>query len=190
MPDLKQLSGQDNSFLEIEKLGLPEGKVNQRVHDGHCTYLIPEERRFVNANTIRAAGGLVGEPDEIIHELRIREEAGLREIAQVHRGEFRLTPNQNIIVANVDAADVDRIEVLARDHGLLPAPTPSPRTRAGRKRGGWDTIDGCAKRRATTRLLHARVRHPYGRRHRCCDHSDGLQRRYCTAQHSARWSRP
>ena len=29
---------------------------------------------------------------------------GLREIAKVHRGDFRLTPNQNLVVANVDAA--------------------------------------------------------------------------------------
>jgi sulfite reductase (NADPH) hemoprotein beta-component len=50
---------------------------------------------------------------------------GLREIARVHTGEFRLTPNQNVVIANVIAANVDRIEALARDHGLLPDQTPS-----------------------------------------------------------------
>lgn len=44
---------------------------------------------------------------------------GLREIAKIHKGDFRMTANQNIIVAGVDAADKDHIEQLAREHGLL-----------------------------------------------------------------------
>ena len=44
---------------------------------------------------------------------------GLREIAKVHRGDFRLTPNQNLTIANVDPAgrtfiDVARRQVRAR----------------------------------------------------------------------------
>jgi sulfite reductase (NADPH) hemoprotein beta-component len=44
---------------------------------------------------------------------------GLREIARVHRGDFRITPNQNLIVAGVPASERGRIEGIARAHGLL-----------------------------------------------------------------------
>ena len=43
---------------------------------------------------------------------------GLREIARVHRGEFRLSPNQNLVIANVAEADKVAIETLAEVHGL------------------------------------------------------------------------
>ncbi len=44
---------------------------------------------------------------------------GLREIAQIHQGDFRITPNQNLIVAGVPARQRKRIESIARAHGLL-----------------------------------------------------------------------
>jgi sulfite reductase (NADPH) hemoprotein beta-component len=43
---------------------------------------------------------------------------GLREIAKVHRGEFRLTPNQNLIIANVALSERAQIESLVATHGL------------------------------------------------------------------------
>ncbi|MEW8624287.1 MAG: assimilatory sulfite reductase (NADPH) hemoprotein subunit [Candidatus Thiodiazotropha sp.] len=45
--------------------------------------------------------------------------SGLREIAAIHQGDFRITPNQNLIVASVPEPQKDRIEQLARQHGLL-----------------------------------------------------------------------
>ncbi|MBK1717330.1 assimilatory sulfite reductase (NADPH) hemoprotein subunit [Thiocystis violacea] len=45
--------------------------------------------------------------------------AGLREIARIHQGDFRITPNQNLIVARVPEDRKHAIEALARDHGLL-----------------------------------------------------------------------
>ncbi len=44
---------------------------------------------------------------------------GCREIAKVHKGDFRLTANQNLIVAGVETQDKAQIESLARQHGLL-----------------------------------------------------------------------
>jgi len=44
---------------------------------------------------------------------------GLRTIAQQHKGEFRITANQNLIVANVPQTEKSAIEDLARAHGLL-----------------------------------------------------------------------
>ncbi len=43
---------------------------------------------------------------------------GMREIARVHQGEFRMTANQNVIVAGVPAAQRARIDALAARHGL------------------------------------------------------------------------
>ncbi|MEQ8857376.1 MAG: assimilatory sulfite reductase (NADPH) hemoprotein subunit [Pseudomonadales bacterium] len=43
---------------------------------------------------------------------------GLRELARVHSGEFRFTPNQNLIVARVAEADKAAIEALAERHGI------------------------------------------------------------------------
>jgi len=43
---------------------------------------------------------------------------GMRELANVHTGDFRLTCNQNVIVANVDAADRERIDGIVAAHGL------------------------------------------------------------------------
>ncbi len=44
--------------------------------------------------------------------------SGLREIATVHRGDFRLTANQNLIIANVAAADRAEIDALVSRYAL------------------------------------------------------------------------
>jgi sulfite reductase (NADPH) hemoprotein beta-component len=44
--------------------------------------------------------------------------SGLRELARVHRGDFRLTCNQNVIVANVHAQDRAQIDAIVQAHGL------------------------------------------------------------------------
>ncbi len=43
---------------------------------------------------------------------------GLRKIAQMHKGEFRLTPNQNLVIAGVNESDRVAIDQLVRAHGL------------------------------------------------------------------------
>jgi sulfite reductase (NADPH) hemoprotein beta-component len=43
---------------------------------------------------------------------------GLREIAKIHRGDFRLTPNQNLVIANVAANERALIDALAMRHRL------------------------------------------------------------------------
>ncbi len=56
---------------------------------------------------------------------------GLREIANVHRGQFRVTANQNLVIADVPAGERERIEALVRNHGLDAenrAPTALART--------------------------------------------------------------
>lgn len=44
---------------------------------------------------------------------------GCAEIAKIHDGDFRLTANQNLIVAGVSPANKDKIEQIAREHGLI-----------------------------------------------------------------------
>ncbi|HEY5716535.1 MAG TPA: assimilatory sulfite reductase (NADPH) hemoprotein subunit [Psychromonas sp.] len=45
--------------------------------------------------------------------------SGLVEIAKVHQGDFRMTANQNLIIASVPEAEKDKIESLARQCGLI-----------------------------------------------------------------------
>ncbi|WP_297481868.1 assimilatory sulfite reductase (NADPH) hemoprotein subunit [uncultured Photobacterium sp.] len=45
--------------------------------------------------------------------------SGMAAIAKVHGGDFRMTANQNLIVAGVLAKDKAKIEKIARDHGLM-----------------------------------------------------------------------
>ncbi len=44
--------------------------------------------------------------------------SALREIARAHRGDLRLTANQNLMIAGVTAADRPRMEALLREHRL------------------------------------------------------------------------
>ncbi|WP_233009097.1 assimilatory sulfite reductase (NADPH) hemoprotein subunit [Rheinheimera faecalis] len=44
---------------------------------------------------------------------------GVAEIARIHKGDFRMTANQNLIIAGVAVEDKARIEALARQHGLI-----------------------------------------------------------------------
>ncbi|TJY44037.1 assimilatory sulfite reductase (NADPH) hemoprotein subunit [Cohnella pontilimi] len=43
---------------------------------------------------------------------------GLREIAKVHTGDFRLTPNQNLIIGNVTSQHKRKLEQLMQQYGL------------------------------------------------------------------------
>lgn len=52
---------------------------------------------------------------------------GCAEIAKVHKGDFRLTANQNLIIAGVPAEQKQIIEDIAVKHGLLEATTSNQR---------------------------------------------------------------
>ena len=42
----------------------------------------------------------------------------LREVAKVHTGDFRLTPNQNLVIANINTKKKKEIEALVKKYGL------------------------------------------------------------------------
>ncbi|MGJ0128483.1 assimilatory sulfite reductase (NADPH) hemoprotein subunit [Pantoea sp. RHCKP32] len=50
--------------------------------------------------------------------------SGIAEIAKIHQGDFRLTANQNLIVAGVPESEKATIEAIAREHGLMEQVTP------------------------------------------------------------------
>ncbi len=63
----------------VEKMPFPPEKRYLGIHEGHCTFLMPEERRFVTKETI-PVGAMVGEPDQLVAQVRGAENAGLKEI--------------------------------------------------------------------------------------------------------------
>ena len=70
----------DEYLAFTEKMEVPLARRYQQVHFGHCAFLPPEERRFITEDLIRATGGLVGTPDEILAMLRDRAAMGLNEV--------------------------------------------------------------------------------------------------------------
>ena len=62
--------------------------------------------------TLRIEAGRVADTAEA------KKLTGLREIAKVHRGDFRLTPNQNLIIANVERSARQFIDALVVRYGL------------------------------------------------------------------------
>jgi alkanesulfonate monooxygenase SsuD/methylene tetrahydromethanopterin reductase-like flavin-dependent oxidoreductase (luciferase family) len=61
-------------------MATPAEKRYLQIHNGHCTFLVPEERRFVTPKAIQGSC-LVGEPAELIDHLRKAEKAGLQEVS-------------------------------------------------------------------------------------------------------------
>jgi sulfite reductase (NADPH) hemoprotein beta-component len=55
-----------------------------------------------------------------------RHLTGLREIARIHKGDFRLTPNQNLIIAGIAPEARPAIEALVEAHGLAGFKRASP----------------------------------------------------------------
>ena len=62
--------------------------------------------------TLRIPAGRIADTEQASRLL------GLREIARIHRGHFRLTPNQNVVVADIAPTQKARIELLVSKHGL------------------------------------------------------------------------
>lgn len=63
----------------VEKMETPKEKRYLQIHNGHGTFVVPEERRFMTPEVIQGSC-LVGEPQELIELLRRAEHAGLKEV--------------------------------------------------------------------------------------------------------------
>ena len=69
----------DEYCAYVESMATPREKRYLQIHNGHCTFLMPEERRFVTPTVIQGTC-LVGEPEDIIAQLRRAEQDGLKEV--------------------------------------------------------------------------------------------------------------
>ena len=58
---------------------VPEAQRHRRIHVGHCTWLEPEERRFVTPTRIEGSC-LVGSGAEIVEHLQALAAAGLGQV--------------------------------------------------------------------------------------------------------------
>lgn len=72
------LQGIWDDYAAVVEQG-PELTRHLRIHDGHCTFLRDDERRFVTEDLIRQTC-IVGTPEEVVAKIRELDEAGLDEI--------------------------------------------------------------------------------------------------------------
>jgi alkanesulfonate monooxygenase SsuD/methylene tetrahydromethanopterin reductase-like flavin-dependent oxidoreductase (luciferase family) len=71
----------------------PPSHRHLRIHAGHCTYMLPEEARFVTPGLIEASC-MVGRPDALIERVRAMADAGL--------GELMLLPSLETQYRNIE----------------------------------------------------------------------------------------
>lgn len=57
----------------------PEHIRHIRIHEGHCTYLLDEERPLLTPNLVKATA-IVGRPEECIEQIRLMEAAGVDQL--------------------------------------------------------------------------------------------------------------
>ncbi len=96
-----------------EYLGYALGPVrNFKFEDNGDRYGWVEDTNGNSHLTLFIAGGRV--LDTPSYPMR----SGLREIAKIHDGDFRLTANQNLIIANVSPAKRPEIEKLLAEYGI------------------------------------------------------------------------
>ena len=69
----------DDYLKRVASFSLPENARFRQIHEGHGTFLQPDERKYVTPEAILGTC-LVGEPDEIISRLRAMEQAGIHEL--------------------------------------------------------------------------------------------------------------
>jgi hypothetical protein len=77
---LKPVHGVWQDYKRYVESEMPLERRHQMLHRGHCAFLLPQERRFVTPELIRATSALVGEADEILERIGELEKAGLKEI--------------------------------------------------------------------------------------------------------------
>ncbi|MEA3277289.1 MAG: assimilatory sulfite reductase (NADPH) hemoprotein subunit [Pseudomonadota bacterium] len=111
----------------IERMGLGPFRAEVERRAG-ITFAAPHPVRFTDqGDRYGWAEGIDGRAHLTLYveNGRISDRPGveamtaLRRIAEIHQGDFRITANQNLIIAGVEPGRRDAIETLARAHGLL-----------------------------------------------------------------------
>lgn len=80
-------------------------------HNGDRYGWVEDERGNFHYNLFVQGGRVLDTPS---YPLR----SGLRAIAGIHRGDFRLTANQNLVIANITPAERPNIETLLEQYGI------------------------------------------------------------------------
>ena len=99
---------------EVEsRLGYPLGapRAFQFTHTG-------DRYGWTDSHDGRAHFTLFIQSGRVKDDTGYRLKSALREVALVHKGDFRLTANQNLIIANVAGDDRPRVEALLQKHRL------------------------------------------------------------------------
>jgi alkanesulfonate monooxygenase SsuD/methylene tetrahydromethanopterin reductase-like flavin-dependent oxidoreductase (luciferase family) len=69
----------EDYLRRVASFSLRENARFRQIHEGHGTFLQPDERKYVTPEAIRGTC-IVGEPDEIVAQIRAMEQAGIREV--------------------------------------------------------------------------------------------------------------
>jgi alkanesulfonate monooxygenase SsuD/methylene tetrahydromethanopterin reductase-like flavin-dependent oxidoreductase (luciferase family) len=72
----------------VDDFSLPPDKRFRQIHDGHCTFLQPAERKFVTPEAIKATC-LAGTPEEIVDQLRRYEQLGVNGVCLLPPADFQ-----------------------------------------------------------------------------------------------------
>ncbi|OCS87792.1 assimilatory sulfite reductase (NADPH) hemoprotein subunit [Caryophanon tenue] len=110
----------------VDRLGLDA--VKQELHN-RLGYELEEAREFTFEHSGDRYGWVQGEDKKwhftlFIQSGRVKDfdgyplKTGLREIAKIHTGEFRMTGNQNLVIANVTAQKKKKIEALIEQYNI------------------------------------------------------------------------
>ncbi len=78
----------DEYLARVDDFSLPADARFRQIHEGHCTYLQPAERKFITPEAIKATC-LVGTPEEIVERLHELERVGISGVALLPPAEFQ-----------------------------------------------------------------------------------------------------
>ncbi len=78
----------EDYIKRVESINLPREARFRQVHEGHATFLQEAERRFVTPKGIKSSC-LVGEPNDIVEQLRHLERAGVNEVALLPPADYQ-----------------------------------------------------------------------------------------------------
>jgi alkanesulfonate monooxygenase SsuD/methylene tetrahydromethanopterin reductase-like flavin-dependent oxidoreductase (luciferase family) len=71
----------------VNNFSLPPDKRFRQIHDGHATYMIPEEKVFVTPEAIEAVC-MVGSAEDIIDQIHQAADTGIKEINIMPAADF------------------------------------------------------------------------------------------------------
>lgn len=78
----------DEYVARVDSFSLPPRARFRQIHEGHATYLVEEERRFVTPAGIRASV-VIGSAPEIVEQIEAMAAVGINEIALIPPADFQ-----------------------------------------------------------------------------------------------------